>query len=36
MLSQLTGVPTLVWGGLWIGAALAVCVFLFRWAWRRA
>ena len=36
MLAELTGVPTLVWGGLWIGIALLFCVVLFRWAWRRA
>lgn len=36
MLSDLTGVPTVVWGGLWIGIAVTVCVLLFRWAWRRA
>ena len=36
MLSELTGIPTVLWGGLWIGAALTVCVLLFRWAWRRA
>ncbi len=36
MLARLTGVPTVVWGVLWIGAALAFCTVLFRWAWRRA
>lgn len=36
MLAELTGVPTPVWGFLWIGLALAVCGLLFRWAWRRA
>jgi hypothetical protein len=36
MLAELTGVPTLVWGTLWIGAAVGVCIVLFRWAWRRA
>jgi len=36
MLSDLTGVPTVVWGGLWIGIAVTVCILLFRWAWRRA
>lgn len=36
MLGELTGVPTVVWGVLWIGAALAFCWALFRWSWRRA
>ena len=36
MLAEITGVPTLVWGTLWIGLAVVVCVALFRWAWRRA
>ena len=36
MLAELTGVPTLVWGGLWIAIALLFCVVLFRWVWRRA
>ena len=36
MLAELTGVPTLVWGGLWIAVAVLFCVLLFRWAWRRA
>lgn len=36
MLAELTGVPTLVWGVLWIAAALLFCWGLFRWAWRRA
>ncbi len=36
MLAQLTGVPTLVWGVVWIGAALYVSWRLFVWAWRRA
>ena len=34
MLSELTGVPTIVWGILWITAAVTLCVALFRWAWR--
>lgn len=36
MLAQLTGVPTLVWGMVWIVAALAVCAQLLRWTWRKA
>lgn len=36
MLAELTGVPTVVWGSLWISMALLFCVVLFRWAWRRA
>ncbi|WP_419949966.1 M50 family metallopeptidase [Candidatus Palauibacter sp.] len=36
MLAELTGVPTLVWGGIWIAVALLFCFLLFRWAWRRA
>lgn len=36
MLAELTGIPTLVWGGLWIAVALLFCLVLFRWAWRRA
>lgn len=36
MLAQLTGVPTLVWGFLWIGIAIAACAQLVRWSWRKA
>jgi hypothetical protein len=36
MLAQLTGVPTVVWGLLWITIALIVCVQLFRYTWSRA
>jgi len=36
MLAELTGVPTLVWGLAWITVAIAFCILLFRWAWRRA
>ena len=36
MLAELTGVPTLVWGVLWIGIALAVCAWLVRWTWSKA
>ncbi len=34
MLAQLTGVPTLVWGVLWIGLALAAAGLLLRKTWR--
>ena len=34
MLSELTAVPTVAWGMIWIALALAFCAFLFRWAWR--
>jgi hypothetical protein len=30
MLAELTGVPGMVWGVLWIGAALGICWLLFR------
>ncbi|MSR37195.1 MAG: M50 family peptidase [Gemmatimonadetes bacterium] len=36
MLAEVTGIPTIFWGVLWIGLALAVCTLLFRWAWRKA
>jgi hypothetical protein len=36
MLAELTGIPTLAWGLLWIGLALWVTFLLFRWAWREA
>jgi len=36
MLAQLTGVPTLVWGILWIGLAVVVSALLFRRAYRKA
>lgn len=36
MLAELTGVPTVVWGVVWIGLALLISGFLFRWAFRRA
>ena len=36
MLAEYTGIPTAVWGFLWIALALAVSVMLFRWAYRRA
>lgn len=36
MLSELTGIPTLAWGVLWIGLALAVTFLLFRRAYRKA
>ena len=36
MLAELTGVPTLAWGLLWIAVALAASGALLRWAWRRS
>ena len=36
MLAELTHVPTLVWGGLWILVALVVSGFLLRRIWRKA
>ena len=36
MLSEITGVPTVWWGMIWIGLALAVIAWLFRREYRRA
>lgn len=36
MLAELTGVPTVIWGFLWIGVALLVSWWLFRYAFRRS
>lgn len=36
MLAEMTGVPTVVWGGLWIAAALFVCWMLLRKILRQA
>jgi len=36
MLSELTGVPTVAWGVLWIVAAVVAAVALLRWTLRRA
>lgn len=36
MLAEITGVPTQVWGLIWIVAAVAAAVALFRWTLRRA
>ncbi len=36
MLAELTGVPTLAWGFLWIGIAIVVSLLLFRKAFREA
>lgn len=35
MLAEITGVPTAVWGFLWIGIALLVCAWLLKWVARR-
>jgi len=36
MLADLTGIPTVAWGVLWIGLALGVTFLLFRRAYRQA
>ena len=36
MLSEMTAIPTVVWGFLWIGLALLVSVLLVRRLWQRA
>ena len=36
MLSEITGIPTVVWGALWIGLALAFSFWLMRRAYREA
>jgi hypothetical protein len=36
MLAEMTGIPTLAWGILWIGAALVICWLLFRRLLRQA
>lgn len=35
MLAEMTGIPTVFWGFLWIAIALLVCAWLLRWAARR-
>jgi hypothetical protein len=35
MLAEMTGIPTAVWGILWIGIALLVSAWLLRWVARR-
>lgn len=34
MLAQLTGIPTLFWGGLWAGLAAACCALMLHRLWR--
>lgn len=36
MLAELTGIPTLIWGALWITVALAAATWLIRRAYRNA
>jgi hypothetical protein len=36
MLSEMTGIPTVLWGFLWIGTALLVSGLLLRRLWQRA
>jgi hypothetical protein len=35
MLAEMTGIPTIAWGFLWIGVALLVSAWLLRWVARR-
>jgi hypothetical protein len=35
LLAEMTAVPTVIWGMLWITAAIAFCWLLLRWAWKR-
>ena len=36
MLADLTGIPTVVWGGLWITVAVLASAWLFQWSYRKA
>lgn len=36
ILAELTGVPTVLWGLLWLTAAAGILLWLARWRWRRA
>lgn len=36
MLAELTGVPALLWGTIWIVLALSLCAWLLQHAWNRA
>ncbi len=36
MLGELTGIHTVVWGGLWITVAVLATAWLFQWSYRRA
>jgi hypothetical protein len=36
MLGELTGIDTVVWGGLWIVIAVLASAWLFQWSYRRA
>ena len=36
MLGDLTGINTVVWGGLWITVAILASAWLFQWSYRRA
>lgn len=36
MLGELTGISTVVWGGLWITIAVLASAWLFQWSYRRA
>ena len=36
MLGEVTGIHTVVWGGLWITVAVLASAWLFQWSYRRA
>ncbi len=36
MLADLTGIPTVLWGGLWITVAVLASAWLFQWSYRKA
>ncbi len=36
MLGEITGIHTVVWGGLWITVAVLASAWLFQWSYRRA
>ena len=36
MLGDITGIPTVVWGSLWITVAVLASAWLFQWSYRRA
>lgn len=36
MLGELTGIPTVMWGVLWITVAVLASAWLFQWSYRRA
>ncbi|HIF24510.1 MAG TPA: M50 family peptidase, partial [Gemmatimonadetes bacterium] len=36
MLGEITGIHTVVWGGLWITVAVLASAWLLQWSYRRA